>query len=89
MSIKERPAASPSSVTPRPAADRWFAVLRIATGLIFVWAFVDKLFGLGYATPAAKSWLSGGSPTKGFLGNVAVGPFQSMFHAWAGAPWAD
>ena len=91
MSIKERPAASPSpNVGDRPAgAYQWLAVLRIATGLIFLWAFVDKVFGLGYATPAAKSWLSGGSPTKGFLGNVAVGPFQSLFHAWAGAVWAD
>jgi thiosulfate dehydrogenase [quinone] large subunit len=89
MSVKERPASSPAPVSARPAAFHWLAVLRIAVGLIFVWAFVDKLFGLGYATPAAKSWLSGGSPTKGFLGNVEVGPFQSMFHGWAGAPWAD
>src|SRR4029453_123675 len=29
------------------------------------------------------------SPTKGFLGNVAVGPFESVFHSWAGAAWAD
>ena len=89
MSIKERPAASPVPVTARPAANQWLAVLRIATGLIFLWAFVDKLFGFGYATPAARSWLSGGSPTKGFLGSVDVGPFQSLFHAWAGAWWAD
>jgi thiosulfate dehydrogenase (quinone) large subunit len=68
---------------------QWVAVLRIGTGLIFLWAFLDKLFGLGYATPAARAWLSGGSPTKGFLGAVDVGPFQSMFHAWAGAWWAD
>ncbi|GAA3434952.1 DoxX family membrane protein [Kutzneria kofuensis] len=89
MSVKERPATGPNPVSARPAAWQWLAVLRIAVGLIFLWAFVDKLVGLGYATPAAKSWLSGGSPTKGFLGNVGVGPFRSMFHAWAGAGWAD
>ena len=90
MSIKENPAATPaSSASVRPAALHWLAVLRIAVGLIFLWAFADKLLGLGYSTPAAKSWLGGGSPTKGFLGSVAVGPFQSVFHAWAGAWWAD
>ena len=65
------------------------AVLRIATGLLFLWAFFDKAFGLGYATPGKNAWFSGGSPTKGFLGNVRVGPFESAFHAWAGAWWAD
>ncbi|WP_245744599.1 DoxX family membrane protein [Lentzea fradiae] len=65
------------------------AVLRIATGLLFVWAFFDKAFGLGYATPEKNAWFAGGSPTKGFLGNVHVGPFESTFHAWAGAWWAD
>ncbi|QUQ64035.1 DoxX family membrane protein [Kutzneria sp. CA-103260] len=89
MSVKERPTAGPAPVGARPAARQWLAVLRIAVGLVFLWAFVDKLFGFGYATPAAHSWLNGGSPTKGFLGNVDVGPFQSMFHAWAGAVWAD
>ncbi len=46
---------------------RVVAVLRIAFGLTFLWAFVDKLFGLGYATPAGKGWIDGGDPTAGFL----------------------
>jgi thiosulfate dehydrogenase [quinone] large subunit len=58
-------------------------------GFEFLWAFLDKTFGLGYATPSARAWINGGSPTKGFLSNVAVGPFESTFHAWAGAAWAD
>ena len=33
--------------------------------------------------------MSGGSPTNGFLGHVAVGPFESLFHSWAGTAWAD
>jgi thiosulfate dehydrogenase [quinone] large subunit len=65
------------------------AVLRIATGLLFLWAFFDKAFGLGYATQEKNAWFSGGSPTKGFLGRVNVGPFESTFRDWAGAWWAD
>jgi thiosulfate dehydrogenase (quinone) large subunit len=68
---------------------KMLAVLRVGTGLVFLWAFIDKLFGLGYATPGAKAWIAGGSPTKGFLGSVDVGPFQSAFHAIAGTWWAD
>ncbi|GAB2813859.1 DoxX family membrane protein [Lentzea nigeriaca] len=65
------------------------AVLRIATGLLFLWAFFDKAFGLGYATQSKNAWFSGGSPTKGFLGRVDAGPFQETFRGWAGAWWAD
>ncbi|MEV0646403.1 hypothetical protein AB0I28_14190 [Phytomonospora sp. NPDC050363] len=77
------------ATTASPWAARSLAVLRIATGLIFLWAFADKLFGLGYATPAERAWLNGGSPTQGFLGHVSVGPFESTFQSWAGAAWAD
>lgn len=73
----------------RTAAGKALAVVRIATGLLFGWAFLDKLFGLGYATATDKAWLNGGSPTKGFLGNLDHGPFASMFHSWAGTWWAD
>ena len=37
----------------------------------------------------AKSWINGGSPTKGFLSGVEVGPFQSSFNSIAGTWWAD
>lgn len=63
--------------------DRIAAVLRIGLGWIFFWAFLDKLFGLGYATPAARSWINGGSPTMGFLSGVE-GPFAGLFNAMAG-----
>ncbi|ULR55472.1 DoxX family membrane protein [Streptomyces deccanensis] len=65
------------------------ASLRLLTGFVFLWAFLDKTFGLGYATQSGKGWIDGGSPTKGFLGSVAVGPMESTFHSWAGDPWAD
>ncbi|MEV1069158.1 hypothetical protein [Streptomyces sp. NPDC050263] len=66
-----------------------FASLRLLTGFVFLWAFLDKTFGFGYATPSGKGWIDGGSPTKGFLGSVAVGPMESTFHSWAGDPWAN
>ncbi|WRZ88879.1 hypothetical protein OHB54_07255 [Streptomyces sp. NBC_01007] len=66
-----------------------FASLRLLTGFVFLWAFLDKAFGFGYATPSGKGWIDGGSPTKGFLGSVAAGPMESAFHSWAGDPWAD
>jgi thiosulfate dehydrogenase (quinone) large subunit len=70
-------------------ATKFLAIVRVVVGFEFLWAFLDKTFGFGYATPAARAWINGGSPTKGFLSRVAVGPFESTFHAWAGAAWAD
>ncbi|WP_405952526.1 DoxX family protein [Streptomyces prunicolor] len=66
-----------------------FASLRLLTGFVFLWAFLDKTFGFGYATPSGKGWIDGGSPTKGFLSSVAAGPMESTFHDWAGAGWAN
>lgn len=70
-------------------ATKAIAALRVATGFVFLWAFLDKAFGLHYATPAAKAWIHGGSPTRGFLASVEVGPLQSVFHSIAGTWWAD
>ncbi|MFK4145345.1 hypothetical protein [Streptomyces sp. NPDC004065] len=81
-------AASETTVTTAFAA-RALAALRVLLGFVFLWAFLDKTFGLGYATPSAKAWTEGGSPTKGFLSSVSAGPLESTFHAWAGDAWAD
>jgi thiosulfate dehydrogenase [quinone] large subunit len=70
-------------------AAKWLAVLRLATGFVFLWAFFDKAFGWGFATPSERAWINGGSPTKGFLSNVDVGPFADTFQSWAGQAWAD
>ncbi|NDU72061.1 DoxX family membrane protein [Actinomadura sp. DSM 109109] len=59
---------------------------RLFLGWIFLWAFADKLFGLG--KPAVKGWLSGVSPSEGFLSH-AGGPFRDVFHAMAGKVWVD
>ncbi len=94
----QQPVLSPSARTELTAvagsaltvnASRALAVLRIATGFIFLWAFLDKTFGLHYSTPTAKAWINGGSPTKGFLSSVDVGPFQSTFHSMAGTWYAN
>src|ERR1700686_4019971 len=41
--------------------------LRLAIGFEFLWAFFDKTFGLGFATPVARAGLNGGSRREGFL----------------------
>src|SRR6476620_2753105 len=92
--ITQEPSTTAPTATDRPvvsslAARRVLAVLRIMFGFYFLWAFLDKTFGLGFATPAAKAWIAGGSPTKGFLSSADVGPFTTAFHAIAGTWWAD
>lgn len=57
------------------------AVLRIAMGWIFLWGFLDKLLGLGFATTPDKTWLSGSSPTAGFLKLATYGPFKPFFES--------
>jgi thiosulfate dehydrogenase [quinone] large subunit len=88
-------------VVTHTAARNALAVLRLAFGLTFLWAFVDKLFALGFHTgvdakgvvdrfgPAA--WINGGSPTTGFLkfGVPANNPFKGFFNGMAGQAWAD
>jgi thiosulfate dehydrogenase [quinone] large subunit len=53
--------------------------LRLALGFLFLWAFLDKTFGLGYSTSTKHAWIRGGSPTKGFLSGANVGPLQGVF----------
>ncbi|GAA4743950.1 DoxX family membrane protein [Nocardioides endophyticus] len=85
--------------TPTPFARRALATLRIAFGLTFLWAFVDKTFALGFHTGydaqgnldrfGDAAWIHGGSPTEGFLKFGADGPFDSFYHSIAGDAWAD
>jgi thiosulfate dehydrogenase [quinone] large subunit len=78
-----------------PWFDRALATLRIAFGITFLWAFLDKTFALGFHTgydqegnldrfgPAA--WINGGSPTEGFLtfGVPEDNPFKDFFNGMA------
>ena len=65
------------------------AATRFSLGWVFLWAFLDKTFGLGYATKAEDAWLDGGSPTYGFLNFAATGPFEDFYKSIAGDAWAD
>ncbi len=56
---------------------------------IFLWAFLDKTFGLGFATKVGNAWIKGGSPTTGFLSNAVKGPFADFFHSIAGSAVVD
>jgi thiosulfate dehydrogenase [quinone] large subunit len=59
-------------------------LLRVSLAFVFLWAFFDKIFGLGFATEQAQSWINGGSPTTGFLGHAVKGPLADFFHSLSG-----
>jgi thiosulfate dehydrogenase [quinone] large subunit len=81
--------ASADADVPATPVTPWLAALRIAVGFIFLWSFLDKLLGLGYAVPSDRAWVNGGSPTEGFLSSISVGPLEGTFHDWAGQAWVD
>lgn len=77
----------------------FLGILRLCMGWIFLWAFLDKLLGLGYSTCRAASgtiefmcssaWINGSSPTEGFLSHATQGPFAGIFQSMAGNPIVD
>lgn len=64
-------------------------LLRISLAWVFLWAFLDKVFGLGFTTEASKSWLAGTSPTTGFLTFGTKGPLLELFQSMAGNIFVD
>ena len=89
---------------PTSFAYKALGVLRIAFGLVFLWAFFDKLFALGFATGRSvnpetgaetvdrfgdAAWINEGNPTFGFLNFGAKGPFEDFYHNIAGDTWAN
>ena len=75
------------SIVTSPLARKVLAVARIAIGFTFIWAFVDKLFGFGFATPSSRAWINGGTPAQGFIKNIE-GPFHDAFQVFAN-PFGD
>lgn len=76
------------------------AAVRISIGWVFLWAFIDKTFALGFATGrdadtgavstfGGSAWLHGGSPTLGFLRFGTSGPLAGFYQSFAGAAWAE
>jgi thiosulfate dehydrogenase [quinone] large subunit len=78
---------------------RVLALVRIAFGFTFLWAFFDKLLALGFSTGRAENgtvdrfgdaaWIHNGNPTEGFLKFGAKGPFEGFYHAIAGQTWVN
>jgi thiosulfate dehydrogenase [quinone] large subunit len=77
-----------------------FGLTRISIGFVFLWAFLDKAFALGFATGRAEdgtidffapgaAWLNGGSPTEGVLTYATKGPLVGFFQSLAGQTWID
>ncbi|MDO4244050.1 MAG: DoxX family protein [Actinomyces sp.] len=65
-------------------ARRVLAALRIVVGLYFLWAFVDKTFGLRFTTQPDAAWIRGGTPAQGFIEYVASSsPAAGLFQVFA------
>lgn len=65
------------------------AILRFVMAVEFLWAFFDKLLGLGFSTAPESAWVRGGSPTFGFLVKGSSGPFVKIFQAIGGKGIVD
>jgi thiosulfate dehydrogenase [quinone] large subunit len=78
----------------------FWGLARIAIGWVFLWAFLDKAFALGFGTGRLENggidffakdgaWLNGGSPTAGFLEFGTKGPFKDLYAGLAGQASVD
>lgn len=78
----------------------YIALARISLGFIMLWAFLDKTFGLGFATcrdaktgvmstMCSDAWINGGSPTTGFLQFASKGPLAPLYQSMAGNNFVD
>ncbi|WP_150461923.1 hypothetical protein [Nesterenkonia ebinurensis] len=65
--MADAPVRTPDTVRSRSAVWYVLAVVRILIGFEFLWAFLDKTFGLTFNTPAGQGWIHGVSPTYGYL----------------------
>jgi thiosulfate dehydrogenase (quinone) large subunit len=115
MNVKAvtRPEATVHQTGPRADTERFmrrdrlrdgvfWGLLRIGIGWLFLWAFLDRLLALGFATGrdpetgvvdrfGDAAWINGGSPTEGFLqsGLHTKDPFQDFYSSLAGHAWVD
>ena len=65
------------------------AVLRFAMALQLLWAFFDKLLGLGFSTIPENAWIRYGSPTAGFLTRGSTGPLTTFYNLIGGKAATD
>jgi thiosulfate dehydrogenase [quinone] large subunit len=99
VAVREAPAVTPrEDAEPSLGSARGLRVtlglLRISMGFLFLWSFLDRMFGLGFNTGRAQdgaitffghgtAWLRGGSPTAPVLLFATRGPFRG-FYQWLG-----
>ncbi|WP_084102175.1 DoxX family protein [Demequina sp. NBRC 110051] len=90
------------AAAPGPVGSRtgwiFLSITRIVIGFYFFWAFIDKLFGLGFSTcrqedgsvevMCDRAWLSGARITEGYLGSSS-GPFADFFADLGTQAWTD
>lgn len=91
---------SPSD-SPRTGLAMWaWTALRLLLGWSFLWAFLDKMFGLGFATCRAgdsssidfacdAAMINGGSPTYGFLEFGTQGSHTGDLFSWMASSGPD
>jgi len=66
----------------------WVGV-RLVLAWTLLWAFLDKTFGLGYATKSSNAWINGGSPTTGYLAYATSGPLADLWNGLSGNSVVD
>ena len=75
------------------------SIARILIGFVFFWAFIDKLFALGFSTGrdsktnvvtyfGPKAWIHGNHVTEGYL-KSSSGPLGSFFSGLGAQRWTD
>ncbi|MFV0286658.1 MAG: hypothetical protein ACK5IM_09800 [Demequina sp.] len=83
----------------------FLSISRIAIGFYFLWAFVDKAFGLGFSTCRTtaedgsfsidvmcdSAWFQGSRITEGYLvyGGNPQSPFNDFYVNLGGQAWTD
>jgi thiosulfate dehydrogenase (quinone) large subunit len=90
--------AAPQADTDEVKGGLIWGLLRLSIGWVFLWAFLDKLFALGFASGrnpetgvadrfGDAAWINGGSPTDGFLqfGLHTKEPFTGFYESLAGS----
>lgn len=99
MSTVSGSTESPSVAQKRSVGWVFLSLARIGIGFVFLWAFLDKLFGLGYGVCRSRetgeidvmcdnAWVNGGHVTEGYLAN-ASGPMGEFFQGWADIRFFD
>lgn len=83
------PIASPRTSSQTSAARCLWAATRLGLGWVFLWAFLDKTFGLGHDTTGEQAWLHGGHPTQGFLKFGTKGPLAGLYRHLTGVTVVD